>query len=105
MSTTPTVLVVGASGNVGTAAVIAALKLNYHVLAIVRSEESAEKLSNNVGTRSGITTVEADILSDSGVKSVVDRVQKGELPAFQHVYSAGECKHLVAFADVLLTIL
>lgn len=45
----------------------------------------------NVGFREGITTVEADIMSEQqGVKSVVEQVRKGELPAFQHVFSAGE---------------
>ena len=35
-------------------------------------------------------TVEADIMSDRGAKDVVEKVRKGELPAFQHVYAAGE---------------
>ncbi|KAK3172485.1 hypothetical protein OEA41_005807 [Lepraria neglecta] len=59
-----------------------------HVLAIVRNQASAEKLFRNVGTREGITTVEADIMSDRGVKDVVEKARKGELPAFQHVYAA-----------------
>lgn len=86
----PTVLIVGATGNIGTSAVIAALKLDYHVLAIVRNKESADKLLSRVGTSSGITTIEADILSDQGIHGVVEKVRKGELPAFQHVYSAGK---------------
>jgi short-subunit dehydrogenase len=85
----PTVLVVGASGNIGASAIHAALRSQYHVLAIVRNQESAEKLYRNVGTREGITIVEADILSETGVKGVVGKVRKGELPAFQHVYAAG----------------
>ena len=56
----------------------------------MRNQASAEKLFRNVGTREGITTVEADIMSDRGVKDVVEKVRKGELPAFQHVYAAGE---------------
>ena len=56
----------------------------------MRNQASAEKLFGNVGTREGITTVEADIMSDRGVKDVVEKVRKGELPAFQHVYAAGE---------------
>lgn len=86
-----TVLVIGATGNIGTSAVIAALRSRCGVLAIVRNQASAEKLFANVGTREGITTVEADIMSDKGVKSVVSKVRSGELPAFQHVYSAGKC--------------
>ena len=86
----PTVLIVGATGNIGTSAILAALHSKLQVLAIVRNQASAEKLFRNVGTREGITTVEADIMSDRGVKDVVAKVRKGELPAFQHVYAAGE---------------
>ncbi|KAF2826801.1 NAD(P)-binding protein [Ophiobolus disseminans] len=83
-----TVLIVGATGNIGASAIHAALRSNLHVLAIVRNQASAEKLFANVGTREDITTVEADITSDRGVKDVVEKVWKGELPAFQHVYAA-----------------
>lgn len=86
----PTVLVVGATGNIGTSAILAALRSKLNVLAIVRNQASAEKLFANVGTREGVTTVEADIMSEQGVKGVVEKVRKGELPAFQHVYAAGE---------------
>jgi short-subunit dehydrogenase len=85
-----TVLIIGATGNIGISAVLAARKLDYHVLAIVRSKESAEKLFAHVGSSGSITTVEADILSDKGVKSVVEKVRQGVLPAFQHVYAAGK---------------
>ena len=85
-----TVLIVGATGNIGASAIHAALSSKLHVLAIVRNQASAEKLFRNVGTREGITTVEADIMSDRGVKDVVENVRKGNLPAFQHVYAAGE---------------
>jgi NAD(P)-dependent dehydrogenase (short-subunit alcohol dehydrogenase family) len=84
-----TVLIVGATGNIGTAAVKGALNAGLQVLAIVRNSASAEKLFRNVGTREGITTVEADILSDTGVQSVVDQVKEGKLPTFQHVYATG----------------
>lgn len=87
----PTVLVVGASGNIGTSAVLAALHAKFNVLAVVRNQESAEKLFRNAGTREGITMIEADVMSEQGVRGVVDKVRKGELPAFQHVYAAGEC--------------
>jgi len=83
-----TVLIVGATGNIGTSAVDGALRSKLHVLAIVRNQAAAEKLFNNVGSREGITTVEADIMSERGVKGVVEKVKKGELPAFQHVYAA-----------------
>lgn len=85
-----TVLVVGASGHMGVAAASAALRTGRKVLAVVRSQESAEKLFQHVGTREGITIAEADVLSENGVQGVVDQVKAGKLPEFQHVYSAGE---------------
>ncbi|KAK4500924.1 hypothetical protein PRZ48_009116 [Zasmidium cellare] len=65
----------------------AALQSNYRVLAIVRNSNSAEKLFRQLGTKEGIITVEANVVSDDGVQNVVDKVEAGELPAFQHVYS------------------
>jgi hypothetical protein len=56
----------------------------------VRNQALAEKLFRDEGTREDIRTVEADIMSDRGVKSVVEKMRNGELPAFQHVYAAGE---------------
>jgi NAD(P)-dependent dehydrogenase (short-subunit alcohol dehydrogenase family) len=85
-----TVLVVGATGNMGTAAVLGALAAGYKVLAIVRNTNSANKLFENVGSREGITTVEANVMSDTGVQSVVNHVKAGKLPSFQHVYAAGK---------------
>ncbi|KAI1861036.1 hypothetical protein JX265_009655 [Neoarthrinium moseri] len=82
-----TVLIVGATGNIGVSTAIAALRTKRNVLAVVRSEASAEKLFKHVGTRDGITTVQADVTSDQGVQGVVDQVKAGKLPAFQHVYS------------------
>jgi NAD(P)-dependent dehydrogenase (short-subunit alcohol dehydrogenase family) len=84
-----TVLVVGATGNIGTAAVIGALIAGHKVLAIVRNADSATKLLESVGSREGITTIEANVMSDTGVQSVVDQVKAGKLPSFQHVYAAG----------------
>jgi NAD(P)-dependent dehydrogenase (short-subunit alcohol dehydrogenase family) len=85
-----TVLIVEATGNIGVAAGIATLRSGRKVLAIVGNQDSADKIFRHVGTKDGITTVEADILSEYGVQSVVDQVANGELPAFQHVYGAGE---------------
>ncbi|KAK5688035.1 hypothetical protein LTS10_000013 [Elasticomyces elasticus] len=83
-----TVLVVGATGNIGVSAVIAALRSNRNVLAIVRSQNSADKLVKHVGTSKGITFAEADVLSDTGVKGVLDQVRAGKLPSFQHVFAS-----------------
>lgn len=85
-----TVLVIGATGNIGVAAILGALRSNRNVLALVRNQVSVAKLFQHVGTHEGITIVEADIMSDQGVQSVVDQVRASKLPAFQHVYSAGE---------------
>ncbi|KAK4506121.1 hypothetical protein PRZ48_004086 [Zasmidium cellare] len=83
-----TVLIIGATGNVGVSAVIASLRSGRNVLAIVRNQASAEKMFKHVGTREGITTVEVDVISEDGVAGVVDKVRAGTLPGFQHVYSA-----------------
>lgn len=84
-----TVLVVGATGNIGVSAVTAALRSKRNVLAIVRNQNSADKLVKYIGSSKGITFAEANVLSDSGVKGVVDQVRAGKLPSFQHVYASG----------------
>nr|POE70848.1 hypothetical protein CFP56_74300 [Quercus suber] len=66
-----TVLVVGSTGNIGAAAVIAGLRSKGKVLAVVRNQDSANKLIKNVGTSKGITFVEADVTSDAGIAGVV----------------------------------
>ncbi|KND92206.1 hypothetical protein TOPH_03075 [Tolypocladium ophioglossoides CBS 100239] len=83
-----TVLVVGASGNIGVSVIIAALRTGRKVLAVVRNKEAQEKIIQHVGTKDGITFVEANVTNEHGVQGVVDRVKAGELPAFQHVYAA-----------------
>lgn len=88
-----TVLVVGATGNIGTSAIIGALRSGRRVLAVVRNDNSATKLFRNLGTKEGITTVQADVTSEDGVRSVVEQVKSGKLPAFQHVYCC--CKYLI----------
>ena len=84
-----TVLVVGASGNIGVSVITAALRSQRNVLAIVRNEASADKIFQHVGRKDGITIVKADVTSEDGIQKVVDRVRAGNLPAFQHVYAAG----------------
>ncbi|KAF2159500.1 hypothetical protein M409DRAFT_29973 [Zasmidium cellare ATCC 36951] len=83
-----TVLVVGATGNIGVSAVTAALRSKRNVLAIVRNDESSKRLIKHVGTSEGIICVQADVTSDNGVRNVVDQVRAGKLPAFQHVWSS-----------------
>jgi NAD(P)-dependent dehydrogenase (short-subunit alcohol dehydrogenase family) len=85
-----TVLVVGATGNIGIAAILGALRAKRNVLAIVRNQASAAKLFQHIHSKDGITIVEADIVSEEGVKGVVNQVRAGKLPAFQHVYAAGK---------------
>ena len=86
-----TVLVAGATGNIGVSAVKAALRSKRNVLAIVRNQVSANKLVKHIGSSEGITFAEASVISDTGVKSVVDQVRAGKLPAFQHVFTCGWC--------------
>ncbi|KAL3484244.1 hypothetical protein BJX62DRAFT_230404 [Aspergillus germanicus] len=82
-----TVLIIGATGNIGVSAVKGALNSGRNVLAIVRNQASADKLVRHIGTAEGIAFVEASVTADDGVQGVVDRVRAGELPGFQHVYS------------------
>jgi coenzyme F420-reducing hydrogenase delta subunit len=84
-----TILVVGASGRIGVSVIIAALRSQRNVVAIVRNKTAAEKIFHHVGTKRGITVVEADVTSENGVEKVMDQVRTGNLPPFQHVYSAG----------------
>lgn len=87
---TETVLIIGATGHIGVSAAIATLRSGRNVLALVRNAKSAEKLYTNVGMHEGITAVEADVTSYDSMREVVERVEAGELPAFQHVYCAGK---------------
>lgn len=90
-SATETILVIGASGNIGVSAIIAALRTGRNVLAVVRNQNSAKKLFEHVGENHGrITIAEADVVSDQGVQKIVDQVRAGALPAFQHVYASGK---------------
>ncbi|KAJ5087658.1 Short-chain dehydrogenase/reductase SDR [Penicillium angulare] len=82
-----TCLIIGATGNIGVSAVTAALNSKRNVLAVIRNQNSADKLIKNIGSSEGITFVEADVTSDAGIKGVVDQVRAGKLPAFQHVFS------------------
>lgn len=84
------VLIIGASGNIGVAATIASLRTGRKVIAVVRNQSGAEKLFKQVGSKEGITVVEADVLSEEALKGVVQQVRDGKLPEFQHVYSCGE---------------
>ncbi|KAI8316660.1 hypothetical protein K4K61_003316 [Colletotrichum sp. SAR11_59] len=83
-----TVLVFGASGNIGVSAVIGALQAKRKVIAVVRNQTSAEKIFDYVGTRDGITIAEADITSEDSVRGLVDQVRAGKLPPFQHVFAS-----------------
>lgn len=87
-----TVLIIRATGNIGTAMAKGALRTGRHVLAVVRNSASAEKPFRSLGMKEGITTVEADILSDNVVQSVAARVKTGEFPKFQHVIASGRIK-------------
>ncbi|GKT86128.1 short-chain dehydrogenase reductase SDR [Colletotrichum tofieldiae] len=85
---TETVLVFGASGNMGVSAIIAALRSNRQVIAVVRNEANAEKIYKYAGTRDGITIVQADPTSEESLQSLIDQVRAGKLPSFQHVWAS-----------------
>ncbi|KAE8856315.1 hypothetical protein PTNB73_09580 [Pyrenophora teres f. teres] len=69
-----TVLVVGATGNIGIATIIGALRLDRNVLAVVRNQHSAKNVFEHVlGGHDRIKIVEANAVSDEGVQSVVDK--------------------------------
>ena len=87
-----TVLVFGASGNMGVAAIIGALQAHRHVIAVVRNQASAEKMFQQVGRRDGITIVDADITSEVSMRDVVDQVRAGKLPSFQHVWCSSKSR-------------
>lgn len=80
-----TVLVVGASGNIGVSIVIGSLRSNRGVIAVVRNEESKQKILTHVPDPTNLTFVEADVTAEDGLASVVDKVRQGTLPPFQHV--------------------
>ncbi|WYZ36278.1 hypothetical protein EsH8_XII_000028 [Colletotrichum jinshuiense] len=84
-----TALVIGATGNIGIAAILGALRAGLNVLAVVRNQDSAKKINEHVSEgQDKITVVEADVLSENGIQGVVDKVRAGALPAFQHVFAS-----------------
>lgn len=93
MKMTETVLIFGASGNMGLAAVIGALKTGRHAIAVVRNEASAQKIFKYAGSREGITIAEADVNSEESIRGVVDQVRAGKLPSFQHVWASRNAPH------------
>ncbi|KAF6828332.1 short-chain dehydrogenase reductase family [Colletotrichum plurivorum] len=85
-----TVLIFGASGNIGISAVIGALRAKRNVIAVVRSKASGQKILDYVGPSEGITIVEADMTSMESLRGVVNRIREGKLPSFQHVFASRE---------------
>jgi NAD(P)-dependent dehydrogenase (short-subunit alcohol dehydrogenase family) len=81
-----TVLVVGASGNIGVSVILAALRRKLNVLAVVRTQDAADKMFKHVGSKDGITVALADPTNENDVQAVVEGVKDGKLPAFQHVF-------------------
>lgn len=93
-----TVLVVGASGNIGISTILAARNTGRNVMAVVRNAAAQDKIVRHVGSRDGITFVQADVTQADGLKRVLEQVKTGRLPDFQHVYAAGECRVTAAMA-------
>ncbi|KXJ87499.1 hypothetical protein Micbo1qcDRAFT_197818 [Microdochium bolleyi] len=94
---TEAVLIFGASGNIGVAAVIAALRSGRHAIAVVRSENSADSLRTTAAglisrdKLDRLTVLVADLSTVQGYKDVVARaIQSGGKGShgFQHVWSS-----------------
>ncbi|KAF1731200.1 hypothetical protein CRV24_009279 [Beauveria bassiana] len=83
-----TVLVIGASGKIGVPAILAARRVGYNVLAVIRNEQSRSKLLRHVGSQEGITFTYGDPTQEQDLVNVVDQVKAGKLPDFQHVFTA-----------------
>lgn len=81
-----TVLIVGASGNIGVSVIIATLRTKRQVIALVRNKAAEEKIIQHVGSKVGITFVETDVTKDGNIQQVVDDLKAGRAPSFQHVY-------------------
>ncbi|PQK11501.1 hypothetical protein BB8028_0003g01260 [Beauveria bassiana] len=89
-----TVLVIGASGKIGVPAILAARRVGYNVLAVIRNEQSQSKLLRHVGSQEGITFTYGDPTQEQDLVNVVDQVKAGKLPDFQHVFTAVGQLHL-----------
>lgn len=85
---TETVLVLGASGNIGISAIFGAKATGRNVIAVVRSKESQDKVVKAVGSADGITFTIGDATDEKACHAVVEDVKAGKLPAFHHVFSA-----------------
>jgi NAD(P)-dependent dehydrogenase (short-subunit alcohol dehydrogenase family) len=97
-----TVLIIGASGNIGVSAIVAAIRTGRNVIAVVRNQAAADKMFQHAGTQKGITAVFADPTKEGAVAGIVERVRKGELPAFHHVFvSVGRWGPDVSVANTL----
>lgn len=86
-----TILIIGATGNMGTAAITAGLKASYNILALIRSTASKEKLLANLPPNldtTRITFATTDVTSPTGVREIVDHVKEGQLPPFHHVWAS-----------------
>jgi putative NADH-flavin reductase len=91
------VILIATAGNIGVSVIIAALRRGMNVLALVRDKTTAkERILKYLDYGETLPTdniiyVETDVVKDGGegVQGVVEKVKKGELPEFQHVYSTG----------------
>ncbi|KAJ1323880.1 SDR family NAD(P)-dependent oxidoreductase [Microdochium nivale] len=91
------VLIFGASGNIGVAAVIAALRSGRRAIAVVRSDKSAESLRTSVASgvslekQDQLKTLVADLSTVEGFKNVVARAIQADDEqgrGFQHVWAS-----------------
>jgi hypothetical protein len=90
-------MLIAIAGNIGVSVIISTLRRGMNVLALVRDKKSAkERILNYLDYGESLPTdniiyVETDVVKDGpeGIQGVVEKVKKGDLPEFQHVYSTG----------------
>ncbi|KAJ5057366.1 hypothetical protein J3E74DRAFT_224471 [Bipolaris maydis] len=74
---TKTVLIIGATSNIGVAAILDALGSDRNFLAVVRDQHSIKVLEHVPTGYDRITVVESDAVSDQGVQNIVAKVRAG----------------------------
>ncbi|KAJ6194103.1 hypothetical protein J3E72DRAFT_271545 [Bipolaris maydis] len=71
---TKTVLIIGATSNIGVAAILDALGSDRNFLAVVRDQHSIKVLEHVPTGYDRITVVESDAVSDQGVQNIVAKM-------------------------------
>ncbi|KAJ5041452.1 hypothetical protein J3E74DRAFT_413057 [Bipolaris maydis] len=83
---TKTVLIIGATSNIGVAAILDALGSDRNFLAVVRDQHSIKVLEHVPTGYDRITVVESDAVSDQGVQNIVAKALAGTNVRFNEIY-------------------